>query len=158
MNNVDIFSYSFLDASNEEVHMNAFKGKTILIVNTADECEYTNQYAELESFYRNNKDRGFEIIAFPSGNFGHNPGKTEDHLKFCKDSFDISFTIALKSHVNKEPYGAVFQYLKESVKGGQDIEEDFEKFLILKDGSILNFSPDKTILEFEDVIIKDLEK
>lgn len=136
--------------------MEQFKGKTTLIVNTATDCQFTKQYAEMEFFYREYKDKGFHIIAFPSGNFGHSSGNTEAHIEFCKNKFDITFTIALKCHVNKEPLPGVYEYLRKFCKNEKEIDGDFEKFLLLKNGNILNFSPQTTISEFKNIIIEDL--
>ena len=83
----------YSESSKEEKDMHDFQDKTVLIVNTASESEFTNQYKDLELFYRKYKDKGFEIVAFPCGQFKQGePNGTEYHLNFCKENF-ISFTI-----------------------------------------------------------------
>lgn len=154
---MNVYDYSFYDNSGKETHMLDYKDKTVLIVNTASRCGFTSQYEELEKFYKANKDKGFEIIAFPCHQFGaQEPGTMEEILDFCKTNFDVTFKIAEKTDVNGDTANELFKYLRYSVKGGKDISWNFEKFLILKDGSILNFSPDTTIDKFQDIIIKDM--
>lgn len=154
---MNVYDHAFLLPSKGEKDMHDFQDKTVLIVNTASESEFTNQYKDLELFYRKYKDKGFEIVAFPCGQFKQGePNGTEYHLNFCKENFDITFTIALKSWVNGDDAVSLFKYLKQEGKDNQEVSDNFEKFLILKGGKILNFNSETTIWDIEDVILKDL--
>lgn len=154
---MSIYDYSFLSSEGNEVHMDKYKGKTVLIVNTASRCGFTEQYESLEKFYKANKEKGFEILAFPCNQFGNQePAEMNEIIEFCQTRFNVTFDIALKSEVNGENAIELYKYLKKTAKGNNDIGWNFEKFLVLRDGSILNYSPDTTISDIENTIISDL--
>lgn len=138
-----LYDYSFKNVSGEVVSMSEFKNKSVLVVNVASRCGFTNQYAGLESLYKKYKDRGFEIIAFPCNQFGgQEPGTDEEIKDFCESNFGVTFTIASKIDVNGENAHPLYQRLKKDYTDGRDISWNFGKFLISKDEEVTYFSSD----------------
>jgi glutathione peroxidase len=153
---MSIYDYSFKNNSGEEVQMSNFKNKFTLIVNVASKCGLTSQYIGLQNLYEKFKDRGFEIIGFPCNQFANQePGSDLEIREFC-DNFNVSFTLASKIDVNGENSHPIYDYLKNNHKNGNDISWNFEKFLILKDGLIINFDPQTTPEELDAVLTDHL--
>jgi len=122
----------------DEISMEDFKGKTVLVVNTASKCGFTPQYDGLEKLYKDNKDKGFVILGFPCDQFGHQePGNEEEIENFCKLNFGVTFPLFKKIDVNGDETHEVYRYLKESLPGliGKDIKWNFTKFLIDPEGN-----------------------
>jgi len=139
---MDIYDYSYLSNSGKEISLSDFKNKVLLIVNVASYCGFTPQYAGLESLYKKFNSQGFEVIGFPCNQFNEQePGSDEDIKSFCNLNYNITFDLASKIEVNGENAHPIYKYLKSVSKNNADIEWNFEKFLILKDGSVLNFNP-----------------
>lgn len=152
---MNIYDYDFLDNSGKNVSMSKFKNKVILIVNVASRCGLTKQYAGIEMLYKTFNKNGFEVIGFPCNQFNEQePGSDEEIKEFCSVNFDVTFTLSSKIHVNGDKAHPIYKYLKNISKDGNDISWNFEKFLILKDGSVLNFDP-KTTPEDIQQVIKD---
>jgi glutathione peroxidase len=128
-----------IDGSRES--LSHFKGKVALVVNTASECGYTPQYAELQELYARYKDRGFVVLGFPSNDFGgQEPGTEADIQKFCSSKFGVSFPLFSKTKVLGEGKDPIYQFLVAST-GGKDVGWNFEKFLVSKDGLVLERFP-----------------
>jgi glutathione peroxidase len=117
-----------------------FKGKKILIVNTASKCGYTPQYAELQAFHKKYKDK-VVLIGFPANNFGgQEPGTNEEIQTFCKKNYGVSFLMAKKVSVKGEDIHPLFKYLTAEAKAmGIDspIQWNFTKFLIDENGKLI---------------------
>ncbi|XXV11212.1 glutathione peroxidase [Sorangium sp. So ce1335] len=117
-----------------------YRGKVLLVVNTASECGYTPQYAGLEALHDRLKDRGFSVLGFPSNDFGgQEPGTDAEIAAFCSTKFGVSFPMFSKIPVkggNKHP---LYAFLTRSAPGGeaQEVKWNFTKFLIGKDGSVI---------------------
>ena len=126
----------------ETVKMEQYKGKVLLIVNTASKCGFTPQYAGLEALYEKFKDRGFLILGFPANNFLHQePGNNEEIATFCKMNYGVTFPMFGKISVKGSDIHPLYAYLtsKETdpeFAGG--ITWNFNKFLISRDGKIVN--------------------
>jgi glutathione peroxidase len=128
-----------IDGSRE--NLSQYKGKVALVVNTASECGYTPQYHELQQLYARYKDRGFVVLGFPSNDFGgQEPGSEADIQKFCSSKFGVSFPLFSKTKVLGETKDPVYQFLVAST-GGKDVGWNFEKFLISKDGLVVERFP-----------------
>jgi len=116
-------------------------GKVLLVVNTASKCGFTPQYAGLEALWRKYGDRGFEVIAFPCNQFGHQePGSADDIASFCDVNFGVSFPLMAKVEVNGDAATPLYQWLKREapgVLGSQGIKWNFTKFLIGRDGKVV---------------------
>jgi len=143
-----IYDYSVKDIQGNDVSMEEFKGKVLLIVNTATGCGFTPQYDGLEALYAKYKDRGFEILDFPCNQFaGQAPGTNEEIVSFCKMKFGVSFRQFAKIKVNGKEADPLYVYLKSQQKGvlGERIKWNFTKFLVDRDGNVIaRFSPNDT--------------
>ena len=135
-----IFDFKALTSKNKELDFSEFKGKTLLIVNTASKCGFTPQFEGLENLNQKYKDRGLVVIGFPSGDFANQEladgSKAED---FCQLNYGVTFQIMKKVHVNGDDADPIFKYLKSKTRGffGSRIKWNFTKFLISPDGSTI---------------------
>lgn len=130
----------------EEVSLDRYKGKTLLIVNTASECGYTPQYAGLEALYKRCRDRGFVVLGFPCNQFGRQEPGTEAEIQaFCQKNYGVTFPMFAKVDVNGDRAHPLFDYLKKSLPGILDTEPikwNFTKFLIDQNGRpVERFAP-----------------
>lgn len=138
------FAVDGLDGSRDL--LNGLRGKVALAVNVASKCGYTPQYAGLESLYRELKDQDFTVIGFPCNQFGaQEPGSAADIQKFCSLTYEVSFPLAAKVDVNGARRHPLFGWLTASDNGFPgDIEWNFEKFLINRDGKLVARYPSGT--------------
>lgn len=130
----------------EEILLDRYKGKALLIVNTASACGYTPQYAGLEALYKKYQDRGFAVLGFPCNQFGkQEPGSEAEIAAFCKKNYGVTFPMFAKVDVNGDQADPLFDYLKKSLPGllgTEPIKWNFTKFLIDKEGKpIERFAP-----------------
>ena len=127
------------DIDGKSVKLSDYKGKVLLIVNVASYCGYTKQYSGLEQIYKQYKDKGFEILAFPCNQFGEQePGTNEEIKNFCSSKFDVSFKLFDKIDVNGSNKSSLYSILTDNeITGKADIKWNFEKFLIDKNGNIV---------------------
>lgn len=133
---MSIYDLSFTDNSGNEVQLKEFEGKNILIVNTASQCGYTKQYADLQNAY----GEDLVVIGFPCNQFGNQePGTTQEIKDFCTNVYGITFPISQKVEVNGPNAHPIYKHLKENAIGGRDIGWNFEKFLVSYDGSISHY-------------------
>ena len=132
------FSVEALDGS--RINFAAFKGKKILIVNTASECGYTAQYEGLEALYKKYKDR-LVIVGFPANNFGgQEPGSNAEIKEFCKKNYGVSFPMAAKISVKGEDTAPIYKWLCNKSENGvldAEIKWNFNKFLLDENGKII---------------------
>jgi glutathione peroxidase len=140
--NIYDFKVSSLDGNS--IDFSKYKGKNILIVNTASQCGYTKQYADLEKLYEQYKGN-LVIIGFPANNFGgQEPGTNKEIKEFCSKNYGVTFPMAEKISVKGEDIHPLFQYLTSKEKNGQmnaDIKWNFTKFLINKEGKLVAVFP-----------------
>ncbi len=127
------------DIDGKDVDLSQYKGKVVLVVNVASKCGYTRQYTGLENIYKKYKDRGLVILGFPCNDFGgQEPGTNEEIKEFCSTKFSVSFPMMDKVAVLGEGKAPLFAWLTNNeVTGSKDIKWNFEKFLINKDGQIV---------------------
>ena len=136
---MSIYDFEVLDYKGNPVKLEKYRGKVLLIVNTATKCGFTKQYDGLEKFYLEHKDEGFEILDFPCDQFLHQaPGTNEEIHDFCILRFAIAFPQFSKIKVNGKEENPLYTYLKNNceVNKGKRIKWNFTKFLISKDVSI----------------------
>lgn len=143
---MSIYDFKFNNAQNEEVLMSDYKGKVLLIVNTASKCGLTGQYEGLETMYEDLKDEGLEVLGFPCNQFGaQEPGTNTEIQEFCQMKFGIKFPVFDKIDVNGETAHPLYKYLKSEAPGllgSKAIKWNFTKFLVDKDGKVLKrFAP-----------------
>lgn len=135
-----IYDFKVRSAKGEEVSMADYKGKVLLIVNTATGCGFTPQYEGLQKLYDKYKDKGLEILDFPCNQFGHQaPGTEEEIQEFCTLKYKTTFPLFAKVDVNGKNEEPLFRYLKSQEGGflGDDIKWNFTKFLITRDGRVV---------------------
>ena len=135
-----IYDFKVRSAKGEEVSMADYKGKVLLIVNTATGCGFTPQYEGLQKLYDKYKDKGLEILDFPCNQFGHQaPGTEEEIQEFCTLKYKTTFPLFAKVDVNGKNEEPLFRYLKSQEGGflGADIKWNFTKFLITRDGRVV---------------------
>ena len=157
---ITIHNFVANDMRGNEVKFEQFKGKVLLIVNTATECGYTPQFIQLQEIYNKYKDRGFVIIAFPSNSFNQEPRTTRQVVTFCSDNFMIDFPIFEKIDVEGKYQASIYKFLTEketNPKFHGVITWNFEKFLIGKNGKILARFATKTTPD-DPVIINSIEE
>jgi glutathione peroxidase len=122
------------------------QGKVLLVVNTASKCGFTPQYAGLDALWREFGPRGFEVLAFPCNQFGHQePGSADEIAEFCQVNFGLSFPVMGKVEVNGAGATPLYQWLKDEapgVLGTRAIKWNFTKFLVGRDGKVVRrFAP-----------------
>lgn len=134
-----------------------FDGAAVLVVNVASECGLTPQYAGLEKLQREFKDKGFTVLGLPCNQFGQQEPGTEAEIKqFCSMKFDVSFPLTSKIEVNGAGAHPLYKWLKDETGGG-DIQWNFEKFLIGRDGRIIRRYSPKTVPE-DTGLRRDIEQ
>lgn len=139
MTTIHQFEAELLDGSNKSFA--DYKGKVLLIVNTASKCGFTPQFAGLEKIYEQYKDQGFEVLGFPCNQFGgQDPGSNDQIGAFCQKNYGVSFPMFAKVNVKGPEAHVIFRYLTNNSKGvlGNGIKWNFTKFLIGKNGQVLN--------------------
>ena len=143
-----IYDFKALRNNGQEQDFAEFKGKVLMIVNTASKCGFTPQYKGLEALYQKYKDQGFVIVGFPCDQFAHQePGDDAAIAQFCEINFGVTFPLMKKIEVNGKDAHPIYKYLKAETKGllGGAIKWNFTKFLISRDGSrIQRFAPTAT--------------
>lgn len=124
-------------ASGETTTLGAYKGKALLIINVASKCGYTNQYAGLQALHEKYKDQGLAVLAFPCNDFGgQEPGTIEEVQQFCSTTYGVTFDLFDKVGILENTH-PLYQYLTAHAEPSGQVQWNFEKFLIGKDGAIL---------------------
>ena len=151
-----IYDFKALNNKGAEVDFADYKGKVLLIVNTASKCGFTPQYDGLEELWKKYKDQGLVVIGFPCDQFAHQePGSDADIAEFCRLNHGVTFPLMSKIEVNGDNAHPIYKYLKAETKGllGSAIKWNFTKFLISRDGTkIERFAPMATPASLEDKI------
>jgi len=136
--NVHDFSADSLGGA--PVDLGAYRGKVLLIVNTASQCGFTPQYKGLETVYRQFKDKGVEVLGFPCNQFGRQePGSADEIGEFCERNYGVTFPLFAKVDVNGDDAHPLFKHLKSEapgLMGFNAIKWNFTKFLVRKDGTV----------------------
>lgn len=140
MNVMDFYSLTAQNAQGEEVPFSQYKGKVLLVVNTATGCGFTPQYAALQQLYGRYNKEGFEILDFPCNQFGHQaPGTAGEISSFCQLNYGVTFPQFAKIEVNGKKESPVYSFLKKESPGvlGGAIKWNFTKFLISRTGKVV---------------------
>ena len=142
---MSIYNFHVKDAEGNDIDMSCYKGKALLIVNTATGCGFTPQYEGLQDLYEKYQDKGLEILDFPCNQFGNQaPGSEEEIMDFCQSRYGVTFKMFAKIKVNGDGEEPLYSYLKSQQGGimGKNIKWNFTKFLVDKNGNIVDrFSP-----------------
>ena len=133
----NIYEFSAQSLTGENISLDEFRGKVVLIVNTASKCGFTPQYAGLQEIYEKHKDEGFVVLGFPCDQFANQePGGNAEIGEFCRVNFGVTFPMFAKIEVNGENTHPLYKYLKHCLPGilGEGIKWNFTKFLVSSDG------------------------
>lgn len=141
VNASSVYDFTMKDIDGNDVKLDAFKGRVIMIVNTASKCGYTPQYEGLEAIYEKYKDRGFVILGFPANNFmGQEPGTEKEIKEFCTLKYNVTFPMFSKISVAGRDQHPLYGFLTNKATNpefGGEISWNFNKFLIGKDGKVV---------------------
>ncbi len=137
---MSFYDITVKDRMGEDVSLGDYKGKVLLVVNTATGCGFTPQYAGLQKLYDSYKDKGFEILDFPCNQFANQaPGSIEEIQSFCTLNYGTTFPRFAKIDVNGRNASELYKFLKKEKKGtmGSSIKWNFTKFLIDREGNVV---------------------
>lgn len=138
-----IHDFQFTNLSGKAVNFSDFKGKVLLIVNTASKCGFTPQLEGLEKLYNQYKDQGFEVLAFPSDQFaGQEPLNGDAIGEFCQKNYGVSFSIMEKSSVKGENANDVYKFLGSKIANGKTSSKpmwNFHKYVVDKEGYVQDY-------------------
>ena len=151
-----VYDFTMKDASGADVSLGDYRGKVLLIVNTATGCGFTPQYEGLEDLYEKYGEQGLEILDFPCNQFaGQAPGSDEEIVSFCQLKYGVKFKQFSKIEVNGANEAPLYTYLKSQKSGvlGKNIKWNFTKFLIDRNGNVVDrYAPTTTPEKIENDI------
>lgn len=153
-----IYNFSVTDINGQNLSLEDYKGKVLLIVNVASKCGFTPQYKGLEKIYKEYKEKGLEILAFPCNQFGgQEPGSEEEIKSFCDLNYQVSFPLFSKIEVNGANTHPLYDFLKTEAPGllgSKAIKWNFTKFLVDQEGKVIKrFAPN----DKPEVIVSEIE-
>ena len=156
-----LYDFTVDDIQGEPISLDRYRGKVVLVVNTASKCGFTPQYKGLESLYRKYRDRGLEVLGFPCNQFGaQEPGSEQEIATFCETNYDVTFPMFAKIDVNGNAAAPVYRFLKQEkpgLLGTQAIKWNFTKFLVGRDGNVVaRYAPNDTPDSLEADVAKAL--
>ncbi|MEK4464532.1 glutathione peroxidase [Paenibacillus sp. FSL H8-0315] len=159
---MSIYDFEVNTLKGEEKSLSKYKGKVLLVVNTASKCGFTPQYKGLQEVYEKFKDRGFEVLGFPSNQFaGQEPGESDEIAEYCEINYGVTFPMFEKIDVKGDEAHPLFKYLSKEapgVLGSKSVKWNFTKFLVDQDGRVLKrFAPKTTPQQIESDISKLLK-
>ena len=154
-----IYDFTVKDIHGKPVKLDRYRGKVMLIVNTASECGFTPQYKGLEAMYEKLHDKGLEVLGFPCNQFGgQEPGGEKEIAQFCELNYGVTFPMFAKVDVNGNNTAPLYKFLKSEkpgLLGSEAIKWNFTKFLVDREGNVVKrYAPNDT----PESIAKDIEK
>lgn len=161
---MSIYDIQVRKNNGEDVNLSDYKGKVLLIVNTASACGFTPQYEGLQTVYQEFKESGLEVLAFPCNQFGkQEPGSDEEIAEFCDLNFKTSFPLFSKIEVNGDKAHPLYKLLKEEapgILGTEAIKWNFTKFLIDRQGRVVrryapDVKPEKIVPDIKELLGKE---
>lgn len=159
---MSLYEIEVKNIDEELISLESYKGKVLLVVNTASKCGFTPQYKELEELYQELGNEKFEVLGFPCNQFGNQePGDSNEVKSFCEINYGVTFPLFEKVDVKGPNAHTLFKYLSNEKKGilGGDIKWNFTKFLIDAEGNIVDrFAPTTPPRKIKDKIIKLINK
>ena len=135
---MNFYQFNAKSLEGKEINMSQYKGKVVLVVNTASKCGFTPQYEGLENLYKKYQAKGLVILGFPCNQFANQePGSAEEISKFCTTKYGVTFPMFMKIDVNGENADPIYKYLKNVLPGtsGNEIKWNFTKFLLDRNGN-----------------------
>ncbi len=153
-----LYDFTMNDIDGKPVNLGQYRGKVLLLVNTASLCGNTPQYSDLQSLYEQYQDKGFEILAFPANNFGQQePGSNEEIKSFCFTKYSLTFPLFSKISVKGPDKHPLYQYLTEQSAYPGEVEWNFQKYLVDRSGTIVGRFHHRTKPSAPE-IVKELER
>jgi glutathione peroxidase len=153
-----LYDFTMDDIDGKPVHLSQYKGKVLLLVNTASFCGNTPQYTDLETIYEQYRDKGFEILAFPANNFGQQePGTNAEIKGFCLTKYSVSFPLFSKISVKGSDKHPLYQYLTEQSAFPGEVEWNFQKYLVDRSGNVVGRFHHRT-KPLSPEIVKEVER
>jgi glutathione peroxidase len=153
-----IFDFTLNDIDGKPVSLSQFRGKTLLLVNTASFCGNTPQYSDLQTMYERYRSKGFEILAFPANNFGQQePGTNEEIKGFCLTKYSLTFPLFSKISVKGSDKHPLYRYLTEESPFPGEVEWNFQKYLVDPNGTVVARYHHRT-KPMSDEILRDVER
>ena len=150
-----IYDFKVTSLDGGKIDFSAYKGKKILIVNTASKCGYTPQYAELEELYKKYQNT-LVIVGFPANNFGQQePGSNTEIKEFCTKNYGVTFPMAAKVSVKGDDIAPIYKWLTNKTENGvldAEIKWNFGKFLLDENGQMLAYFPSKVTPDSEEIL------
>lgn len=155
-----VYEFSVKKINGEIQSMEDYKGKPLIIVNTASKCGFTSQFKELQELYEEHKEQGLVVLGFPSDNFNNQEFDDIDKtMEFCEINFGVTFPMFAKVDVKGSKAEPLFKYLTSQKKGilTEGIKWNFTKFLIDREGNVVErFAPQTSPLKMKDAIDKSI--
>lgn len=155
-----VFDFKVKATTGDEVALDAYKGKVLVVVNTASKCGFTPQFEELQKLYDTYKDQGFEVLGFPSDQFNNQEfDNIDETMSFCQRNYGVSFPMFAKVDVKGEQAEPLFQHLVSEKKGllSEGIKWNFTKFLVDREGNVVKrYAPQTSPAKIEEDLIKYL--
>lgn len=153
-----LYDFTMPDIDGKPVNLGQYRGKVLLLVNTASLCGNTPQYSDLQSLYEQYHDKGFEILAFPANNFGQQePGSNEEIKSFCFTKYSLTFPLFSKISVKGPDKHPLYQYLTEQSPYPGEVEWNFQKYLVDRSGNIVGRFHHRTKPSAPEVV-KEVER
>lgn len=153
-----LYNFTLNDIDGKPVALSQFRGKVLLLVNTASFCGNTPQYADLESMYERYQAQGLEILAFPANNFGkQEPGSNEEIKSFCYTKYSLTFPLFSKISVKGDDKHPLYRYLTEQSPFPGEVEWNFQKYLVDRTGKVVARYHHRT-KPLSEEITRDLER
>ena len=153
--NKSIYDFTMKDIDGKMVPLSAYKGKIVVIVNTASQCGLTGQLSEIESFYKKYKDKGIVVLGFPANDFlGQEPLNDAEIKSFCSKNYGVTFPMFSKISVKGDDMAPLYRFLTSKSENGitdAPVSWNFQKFLIDKEGRFVTFFAPKTSVKDEKV-------
>ena len=153
-----IYDFTLNDIDGKPVPLSRFRGKTLLLVNTASFCGNTPQYSDLQMIYERYRAQGFEVLAFPANNFGQQePGTNEEIKGFCFTKYSLTFPLFSKISVKGSDKHPLYRYLTEESPFPGEVEWNFQKYLVDSEGTVVARYHHRTKPTSQE-IVRDIER
>ena len=153
-----LYDFAMNDIDGMPVNLSQYRGKVLLLVNTASFCGNTPQYSDLQAMYDQYKDKGLEILAFPANNFGQQePGSNQEIKSFCFTKYSLTFPLFSKISVKGSDKHPLYQYLTEQSPFPGEVEWNFQKYLVDRSGNVVGRFHHRT-KPLAPEIVKEVER
>ncbi len=156
-----IYDFTMKSIDGKEVPLSTYRGRVLLVVNVASKCGYTPQYEGLQKLFEDYKEKGLVVLGFPANNFGgQEPGSNKDIQQFCQNEYGVTFDMFEKISVKGADKHPLYKYLTSAKTNGEvigEIQWNFEKFLIGKNGEILGHY-DKKVEPLSEQLVRDIQR